>query len=195
MQDMLEEMDQDATKLDQKLEDNQMDDEDEDMAGQLSQKMDKLGQRLGKMNSRQKMRDKMKSLRGAMGDARSFSQGQSQSLSLGQMMAQADQMGGKKAGQGTDKSRRDTKDELKDNNNRDEVKGQQNGDGPSTKSVETAESGTGIAGRAGVDRNREFKQQLESMVRRDDVPEELKLGVREYFERVHEADNEAPPQK
>jgi hypothetical protein len=27
---------------------------------------------------------------------------------------------------------------------------------------------------------------MESLVRRDDIPEELKLGVREYFERVHE---------
>jgi hypothetical protein len=69
-----------------------------------------------------------------------------------------------------------------------ELKGRQNADGPSSSSVESAESGGGIAGRANVAKERAFKQQLESLVHRDDIPEGLKLGVREYFEKVHETE-------
>jgi hypothetical protein len=126
-----------------------------------------------------------------MGEARQFAQGQSQMLGLAQSMMQSQQPGGLEAGRGSVESRRDARDELKDNNNLAELKGNPNGEGPSTNTVESAESGTGIAGRAAVDNQREFRRQMESLVRRDDIPEELKLGVREYFERVHETE-EAP---
>jgi len=74
---------------------------------------------------------------------------------------------------------------------REYLKGQQNAGGPSSSSVESAESGGGVAGRANVAKQREFKQQFESLVHRDDIPESLKLGVREYFERVHETEPES----
>ena len=186
LQEMLEDMDADARQLGAKLEQGEMDPDAEAMAMKLGEKMDKLGDRLGMLNARQKAKDKLGKLRAGMSEARQFAQGQSQMLGLAQSMSQSPDAGGKQAGKGSVESRRKERDELKDNNNLAQLKGNPNGEGPSSNSVESAESGTGIAGRAAVDKQREFRRQMESLVRRDDIPEELKLGVREYFERVHE---------
>ena len=96
------------------------------------------------------------------------------------------QPGGNEPGSGSDPARREERDELKENDSFVELKGKPNKDGPSSHSVESAESGAGTAGRSHRENQRQFKHQLESLVRRDDIPETLKLGVREYFERVHE---------
>jgi hypothetical protein len=186
MQEMLDEMDAEARQLGQKMEQGEFDPDAEAMAGRMDGKMDELGRRLGQMGARQKAKDKLAKLRAGMGEARQFAQGQAQMLGLAQAMGQGQQPGGLKPGQGSVESRRKERDELKDNGNLSQLKGQANPDGPSSNSVESAESGTGIAGRASVDNKREFQRQMESLVRRDDIPEELKLGVREYFERVHE---------
>jgi hypothetical protein len=50
--------------------------------------------------------------------------------------------------------------------------------------VEDAQSGTGVSGRGVSVKNRDFARQVESFVQRDDVPEALKLGVRNYFENL-----------
>ncbi|MCW1926494.1 hypothetical protein OKA05_28340 [Luteolibacter arcticus] len=191
LQEMLEDIDAEARQLGAKMEQGEFDPDAEAMAMKLGGKMDKLGDRLGQLGARQKAKDKLGKLRAGMGEARQFAQGQSQTLGLGQSMAQSPDAGGKGAGKGSVESRRNERDELKDNNNLAQLKGNPNAEGPSSNSVESAESGTGIAGRAGVDKQREFRRQMESLVRRDDIPEELKLGVREYFERVHET-GEAP---
>ncbi len=191
MQEMLDEMDAEARQLGQKMEQGEFDPDAEAMAGRMDGKMDELGKRLGMLGARQKAKDKLAKLRAGMSEARQFAQGQSQMLGLAQSMAQGQTPGGLAPGQGSVESRRKEQDELKDNGNMAQLKGQANPDGPSSNSVESAESGTGIAGRAAVDSKREFRRQMESLVRRDDIPEELKLGVREYFERVHESDEPA----
>lgn len=191
LQEMLEDMDADARQLGAKLEQGEFDPDAEAMAMKLGEKMDKLGDRMGLLGARQKAKDKLGKLRAGMGDARQFAQGQTQMLGLARSMSQSPDAGGKQAGSGSVESRRNERDELKDNNNLAQLKGNPNAEGPSSNSVESAESGTGIAGRAAVDKQREFRRQMESLVRRDDIPEELKLGVREYFERVHET-GEAP---
>jgi hypothetical protein len=189
LQEMLEDMDADARQLGAKMEQGEFDPDAEAMAMKLGDKMGKLGDRFGMLGARQKAKDKLGKLRAGMADARQFAQGQSQMLGLAQSMMQGQQPSGQKPGQGSVESRRNERDELKDNNNLAQLKGNPDGEGPSSNSVESAESGTGIAGRAGVDKQRDFRRQMESMVRRDDIPEELKLGVREYFERVHETDD------
>jgi hypothetical protein len=185
LQEMLEDIDADARQLGQMME-GEFDPDAEAMAMKLGGKLDKLGDRFGLLGARQRAKDKLGKLRAGMADARQFAQGQSQMLGLAQSMAQSPNAGGLKAGSGSVESRRNERDELKDNGNMAQLKGNPNAEGPSTNSVESAESGTGIAGRAAVDNKREFRRQMESLVRRDDIPEELKLGVREYFERVHE---------
>ena len=190
MEEMLEELDGDSRELAKQLEDAEEFDEDAAaMAGKMDGRMDELGKRLGKLGARQKARGKLDALRRGLGEARQFAQGRSSSLGLAQ--SASSQAGGREPGKGSDSTRRQERDEFKDNGNMAELKGRQNADGSSSASVESAESGSGIAGRANVAKEREFKQQLESLVHRDDIPEGLKLGVREYFEKVHETEPSA----
>jgi hypothetical protein len=127
----------------------------------------------------------MKGLGKCAAKSQQFANGQSQQLGLAQMQSQ--QPGGLKPGTGHSDAKRNEKDERKDNGNLTQLQGQQ-GDGPSRSSVEQADSGEGVSGRAGSDKNRDFRKQTESLVQRDDVPEELKQGIREYFNRVHEVE-------
>ena len=71
--------------------------------------------------------------------------------------------------------------------NQEQLQGQK-GSGPSDTMVEDTDSGTGISSRRAKAVKRSFAQQVEQFVQRDDVPEEMKLGVREYFERIHEVE-------
>lgn len=59
-------------------------------------------------------------------------------------------------------------------------------DGPGETSIEAADDGDGVTTRRGAAREREFAKQVESFVRRDDVPEAVKEGVKEYFKRIHQ---------
>ena len=187
MEEMLEPLEEDANELAEELEDGEEPgDEEMELGDRLGGKMDGLGKRLGKLGARQKARNKLDALRRGLGGARQFAQGKASSLGLAAAAARSNQPGGREPGKGSDSTRRNQQDEFKDNGNLAEIKGNQNNEGPATNTVESAESGSGVAGRANVAKQREFKQQLESLVRRDDIPEALKLGVREYFENVHE---------
>jgi len=93
--------------------------------------------------------------------------------------------GGKKPGTGTVESRRDQTDELVDNGQTTQLKGIK-GTGPSLTTIEAAEDGSGTSTRKGEARQREFKRQYESFVSREDVPEQVKSGVKRYFEVIHE---------
>lgn len=196
MGEMLEEMDENARDLAKELEEMEEGDEPaEEMlaeAAQLDENADELGKRMGRLGARQKAKNKLDALRRGLGAARQFGQGKTSQLGLAQSMSQSNQPGGLKPGTGSDSSRREQRDEFKDNGNMAELRGQQNNNGSSQKSVETADSGTGIAGKANVAKERQFRQQLESLVHRDDIPESLKLGVREYFETVHETEQPDP---
>lgn len=98
--------------------------------------------------------------------------------------------GGKKPGTGTVESRRDQTDELVDNGQTTQLKGIK-GTGPSLTTIEAAEDGSGTSTRKGEARQREFKRQYESFVSREDVPEQVKSGVKRYFEVIHEIQPEA----
>jgi len=97
--------------------------------------------------------------------------------------------GGHKPGTGTVESRRDERDELVDNGQTTQLKGIK-GTGPSLTTVEAAEDGSGTSTRKGDARQREFKRQYESFVAREDVPEQVKSGVKRYFEVIHEIEPE-----
>jgi hypothetical protein len=93
--------------------------------------------------------------------------------------------GGKNAGWGSTESRRDGTDELVDNGQTTQLKGIQ-GAGPSLKTVESADDGTGVSTRQATARVRNYQQQFESFVEREDVPDEVKQGVKRYFEIIHQ---------
>ncbi|MFC4992425.1 hypothetical protein [Rubritalea tangerina] len=90
-------------------------------------------------------------------------------------------------GSATSESRKKPGDELENNGALEQLSGQKGG-GPSLSKIEEAESGSGVSGNYTTKKAQDFSRQMESFVERDDVPEELKSGVREYFKRIHDAD-------
>ena len=106
-------------------------------------------------------------------------------------MCMGQKPGGKKPGKGTVESRRSEQDELVDNGQTQQLKGIK-GTGESLTTVEAAESGSGTSNRKGEARQRAFQRQYESFVAREDVPEQVKSGVKRYFEVIHELQPEQP---
>jgi len=98
--------------------------------------------------------------------------------------------GGKKAGWGSNIARRDAVEELIDNGQTTTLQGIK-GEGPSQTTVETAEDGTGTSGRAAATKKRSFERQFEAFVSRENVPEQVKSGVKNYFQSIHQIE-EAP---
>ena len=99
--------------------------------------------------------------------------------------------GGKGAGEGVDRSRRPPGMVSGSDGQLEHLSGQL-GEGESQKMIEEALSGTGVAsegaaGRGAVD----YEQKVEDFVRREDIPEEMKHGVKNYFEQIHEVDRDA----
>ena len=62
------------------------------------------------------------------------------------------------------------------------------GSGTSMFSTEESSSGSGSADSALVRDELEYMRQVESFVRREDVPEAVKAGVKAYFENIHNTD-------
>lgn len=167
----LEEMDGDLQEIDGKFEE-----------GDFDEAMGKFAGRMKNLDARRKLRGKLSKMRKNLGKSQGFVAGSSQSLQLGQ--------GGIKPGKGSQENRREGETEMPAEMAAERLKGQK-GSGPSQSTVEDAESGTGISGRRTAVQERTFARQMESFVARDDVPEEMKIGVREYFERIHETEAQA----
>jgi hypothetical protein len=149
--------------------------------------LEQFNKNLRRMNGKNLAKRRLANLRAGLNKAQRFANGQAQALGLApSRMAGA---GGLKPGVGTDESKRKERDESPEVGNVATLEGQK-GVGPSITAVEEADSGTGISGRSGETKAREFRRQMESFVRRDDVPEDVKMGVKEYFERVHEVGEE-----
>ncbi len=109
---------------------------------------------------------------------------ESKFASLGQCMGQGQ---GKGIGAGSVDSRREGESEPAASGQMSQVQGIK-GDGPSETTVEAADDGDGVSTLRSPAREREFRQQMESFVRRDDVPDAVKDGVKEYFQRIHRAE-------
>jgi hypothetical protein len=149
----------------------------------FNKNLKQFNKNLRRMNGKNLAKRRLAQLRGELNKAQRFANGQAQALGLGQgRMAGG---GGLKPGVGTDESKRKERDASPEVGNVASLEGQK-GLGPSITAVEDADSGTGISNRSGETKTREFRRQMESFVRRDDVPEDVKMGVKEYFERVHE---------
>ncbi len=106
-----------------------------------------------------------------------------------QSLSQCIKPGGKKPGSATVESRRAESDATQDNGNRDQLTGQK-GSGPSNTSIESADSGSGRATRTATVQEKVFQRQVESFIQREDVPAEVKEGVKEYFKGIQQVGNE-----
>jgi uncharacterized protein YoxC len=147
--------------------------------GDLKGRLDKLGKNLGKMAAKRSAKLKLLGMCKKAGQCQGMCQGQCQSPFA--------RPGGLKPGNGTLENSRDEKDELTDNGQTTQLKGQK-GAGPSITKVEAADDGTGVSHRKAEAKERTFKMQFESFVQREDVPEDVKDGVKQYFESLHAAE-------
>ena len=138
-------------------------------------KMDDLSRRMRGMGGRRKARSKLKNL------SKRVSQAQSQSRSK--------QPGGKNAGKEDGTRERSETDKRADNGNNTKLKGIK-GKGPSITQLQAADDGDGTTRRKSSAKQRDFKRQFESFVEREDIPEDLKSGVKEYFTKIHQAETE-----
>ena len=188
LEDLMAEVDDAAAEMEQNLEAMEADPDaewsDEPME-KANGALGKLGKHFKGMHAKRMARSKLDQLRDGLAQAQSFSQGQTQMLGLA---------GGKQAGTGSSWSERKERDDSQKNGQLAQLQGQ-HGSGPSLSAVEDAESGSGVSGRRGGARQREFARQVESFVQRDDVPESLKLGVRNYFENLQSAQATEAPNK
>lgn len=184
LEDMLAEIDEAAAEMEKDLEEIEFDPDAEwDGEGEdaMFRMKGELGKHLKKMDGKRRAKSKLDALRDALAQAQANAQGQSQMQSNGP--------GGKEAGVGSSWTERKEKDDSQKNGALAELKGQ-HGDGPSLSAVEDSESGTGVSSRRGTAKERDFARQVESFVQRNDVPESLKLGVRNYFQNLQSATTE-----
>ena len=139
-------------------------------------KMDDLSRRMRRMGSRRNARSKLKKL--------------SKRVAQAQGMSRSKQPGGKKAGKEDGTRERSETDERKDNGNNTKLKGIK-GSGPSITQLQAADDGDGTTRRKSAAKQRDFKRQFESFVEREDIPEDLKSGVKEYFTKIHQVETES----
>jgi len=128
---------------------------------------------LDDLDTRLKFLARMKSLQACLGQCQSY-------LSANMNAA------GLRAGVGVQRSVNETPTPVIEGGVLTQLKGQKRG-GTSEIAVEEALTGDGVSRARARSRQVAFKRQVESLVRREDVPEAYKRGVRRYFETMHEA--------
>lgn len=187
LEELMAELDDAAKELQELLEEIELDPdaefEDGDFDGPMARvngALGKFGGKLRRMHAKQKALSKLDQLRMGLAQAQGMFQGEQMMLGLAQGQ------GGLQPGRGSSWSERKERDDSQKNGGLAQLKGQ-HGQGPSLSAVEEAESGSGVSGRRGTAKQRKFAREIESFVQRDDVPEALKLGVRNYFENLQGA--------
>ncbi|MEM9444314.1 MAG: hypothetical protein AAGA18_03080 [Verrucomicrobiota bacterium] len=68
-----------------------------------------------------------------------------------------------------------------------QLKGAQ-GTGPSLRALESANQGSGTVTRVSKKITKDFEYQVESFIQREDVPQEVRQGVKSYFENIHQGE-------
>lgn len=88
-------------------------------------------------------------------------------------------------------SRRDPSDEALAAGPTERLTGIKNA-GPSQKTTESADDGSGVSTRVAQSKEREFRRSVESYVSREDVPPAVRRGVKRYFESIHQIETDPP---
>lgn len=168
----------------------------EECMGRVAGQLDELGQRLRKMARQRGARSKLEALARRIAGSCS---GLGQSGQSGQSSQRSDGggVGGLEAGTGSSDRERSDDGNPDFTADREALKGLK-GDGPSLTRILDAESGSGTSSRGADAVQRDYQRQFESYVEREDIPEDLKAGVRNYFLRIHQteeppADPSSPP--
>ena len=189
MKDLLESLEKDVENYENELEElelaelkgeltDEMFAECELFQGKIAGKLDLLNGDLSRLSAAKKLQGKLLGLCKKLGQCQGSLAGQCRSPFPG----------GREPGTGSVASRRSERDELVDNWQTTQLKGLKGlkGQGPSLTRLEAAEDGTGVSNRSAEAEERSFQRQFESFVQREDIPEDVKAGVKEYFTAIHE---------
>ena len=191
-------MDQQMTALEQSVQNleqqlqqqqqnpNQNPSQSQNSQNQANQALQSLCQSMCQSSAKRDMMKKLQALSQCAGKCQGF-MGNKECQSLSQCLGT--KPGDKKAGAGSVESRRAESDATRDNGNRDQLTGQK-GSGPSNTSIESTDSGRGRATRTATVQEKAFQRQVESFIQREDVPAEVKEGVKEYFKGIQQVGNE-----
>jgi hypothetical protein len=152
-----------------------------------NQQLQKLSQSLNRSAAQRDVAKKLQSLCQCAGQCQSYLCDK-ECKSLGECNKPGS---GQKPGSGSTESRRAESELTQDTGRRDQIQGQK-GSGPSTTTTESADSGTGTATQTTAAPERPWQRQVESFIQREDVPPDLKSGVKEYFKAVQGVRTEAP---
>ena len=160
-------------------------------AGKLNGEIDKfaemaemLGNKFMKMEAKKSAEMRLSGLSKMLSKSQNFVNGQGARQGLDLNMP-----GGLKPGSGVNDQRKVVAEELANKGTLEQLEGLK-GDGPSLSKIEEADSGTGVSNSLATAKAQDFSRQMESFIQRDSVPEDLKIGVREYFKTVHEIEQE-----
>jgi|APTNR8051073442_1049403.scaffolds.fasta_scaffold06504_2 hypothetical protein len=178
-------LEQSVQQFQQSLQQKQSQSQCQSRQSQANQALQKLCQSMCQCAGKRDAAKKLASLCQCMSQCQGFlcdKQGQSLSQCMGQKS-------GKGIGAGSVESRRHESELAQDNGRRDQLQGQK-GAGPSDTTTESADSGTGTATRAAQLKDRPWQRQMESFIQREDVPPEVKDGVREYFKGIQQVGEE-----
>ena len=184
-------MDQQMTSLEQAVQDlqqmlqqpNPNASQCQNCQNQANQALDKLCQSMCQSSAKRDVQKKLQSLcqctsmcQGFMCDKECQSLAQCQSAN-------------KKAGSGSLENRREGSDPNVNSGNQQQLTGQK-GAGPSDTSTESADTGSGRATQTARLQEKVWKRQMESFIQREDVPAEVKEGVKEYIKGIQQVGEE-----
>ena len=174
----------DARAMSQQIQQMQ---QEQKRSGQCSKEcQNKVNESLGKSGSGMKQLGARKQAKSALDQLRKKLQ-----MCQSQCAGNGNKPGsGLQAGEGVDRSRRNPMESTPPAGTLEHLSGQL-GEGESQKQIEDAASGAGVASDPGSERAADdYTQQVEAFVQREDIPEEMKHGVKTYFKQIHNLDAE-----
>ncbi len=191
---LMEELDEEVRKWEEAMQELEVADGDEQdregdgerIQARINEKLDQMGQQMRRLARQRAAQDRLRALAQKFGQAQGRMPGRSQGQAEGQMQGESDQPGGREAGRGTSDRQRLAKDNPETKGHTSRLQGI-HGRGPSLTQIQSADSGTGVSSRTGEAVQRDFQRQFESFVEREDIPEDLKAGVKNYFLQIHQS--------
>jgi tetratricopeptide (TPR) repeat protein len=157
------------------------------------EQLDNLSEALEQQQVAEDFIDKLMKMRSAMQKAQQKMRGMQSGAGMPGQVGIPGRGNGKKPGVGpgvgsaTAWNRRESGDEISAKGKLSKISGQQ-GSGASRKKIESAASGSAVSRRVGKQTSDDFKYKVEEFIKRNDVPEGMKEGVKQYFNDLHKDD-------
>jgi len=169
------------------------------MAQNANQSLGNMGQFLQQLDAKRQAQSMMQGMLnslaqsqmglGNMPGAGQDGQGQTPGQNgQGQTQANSPNPGGRDAGTGTSNAANTEPGKDAPDGQKTQVQGM-HGTGASMTSTEESSSGSGSSAGTLEREEQEYMRQVESFIRREDVPESVKAGVKAYFENIHNVDD------